>query len=196
MQVPLEVHYRDVHKTDQIDALVRDMADKIDRQFDNVISCRVAIERPQKAQKAGNPYRVRIEVTVPPRHDLVVRREPTDNEMHASLSTVVIDAFKAMRRQLEDLRERQRGYVKSHDESRALVARLFREAGYGFLKTPDGRDVYFHRHSVLDGHWTSVEIGTEVRFEEEMGERGPQATSVQIVSKPGAGASGSDGSIA
>src|SRR5438552_15390245 len=75
--------------------------------------------RRRRSSTAGNPYRARIDVTAPPGHELVVRREPLDNEMHATLATVLIDAFKAMRRQLEALRERQRGEVKSHDEPRA-----------------------------------------------------------------------------
>jgi ribosome-associated translation inhibitor RaiA len=116
MQVPLELTYRDVEKTEAIDTLVRDKAARLDDVFANLISCRVAVERPQKAQRTGNAFRVRIEVTAPPGHDLVVRREPTDNDMHTPLSTVLIDAFKAMRRQLEELRERQRGEVKTHDE--------------------------------------------------------------------------------
>ena len=194
MQVPLEITYRDVEKTDEIDRLVREKAEKLDQLFENLISCRVAIERPQKTQRSGSPYRVRIDLTAPPGHELVVRREPLDNEMHSSLSTIVIDAFRTMRRQLEELRERQRGEVKSHEEPRGLVVRLFREEpGYGFLQTPDGRDVYFHRNSVLGDDWERLEIGTEVRFAEEMGERGPQASTVQIVAKPGSGPSRSSG---
>ena len=189
MQVPLEITYRDVEKTDDIDQLVREKAAKLDELFENLIACRVAIEQPQKTQRAGNPYRVRIDLTAPPGHELVVRREPTDSEMHASLSTIVIDAFRVMRRQLEALRERQRGEVKTHDEPRGLVVRLFREPGYGFLQTSDGRDIYFHRNSVLGEDWERLDIGTEVRFAEESGEQGPQASSVQIVAKPGGGLS-------
>jgi cold shock CspA family protein len=189
MEVPLEITYRDVEKTEEVDRLVREKAAKLDELFENLIACRVAIERPQRAQRAGNPYRIRIDLTAPPGHELVVRREPTDNEMHASLSTIIIDAFRAMRRQLEQLRERQRGEVKTHEEPRGLVVRLFREDGYGFLQTADGRDVYFHRNSVLGEDWGRLDIGTEVRFAEEMGRQGPQASSVRIVAKPGGGQS-------
>ncbi len=184
MQV-LEITYRNVEKTDEIERLIREKAAKLDRLFGNIIGCRVAIERPQTTPQAGNPYRVRIDVTVPPGHELVVRREPLDTEMHTALSTVVIDAFKAMRRQLQELRERQRGAVKTHEEPRAFVVRLFHDAGYGFVRTPDGREIYFQRNAVVGGDWERLEIGTEVRFEEAEGERGPQATTVQIVAKPG-----------
>jgi len=51
-----------------------------------------------------------------------------------------------------------------------------------------------HKNAVLHGDFDCVEIGTGVRFEEEMGEKGPQASTVQIIDKPGArmGSSGAD----
>lgn len=185
MKVPIEITYRHMERVDEIDRLIHQKVAKLDRLFGNLISCRVAIERPQTAQRSGNPYRVRIGLTAPPGHELVVRREPVDNDMHATLRTVVIDAFKAMRRQLEELRERQRGEVKRHDEQpRAVVARIFRGAGYGFLRTAEGREIYFHRNAVLD-RWDELEVGAEVRFEETEGAEGPQASTVAMLSRPG-----------
>lgn len=175
----LENTFRDVEPTDQLHALVQEQADLLGRFCDHIMSCRVAIERPQRHQRSGNAYRVRIDVTVPRGHELVVKREPKHNEMHADLDTVVLDAFKAMRRRLTELVERQRGYVKKHDEPHAFVVRLFRDAGYGFLETPDNREIYFHRNSVVDGGFDGLEIGAEVRFEEADGEMGPQATTVK-----------------
>src|SRR5262249_9710390 len=101
------------------------------------------------------------------------------------LSTIVNGAFDAAERQLKELVERQRGEVKTHDAALALVTRLFRDEGYGFLKTVDGRDVYFHRNAVIDD-WDRLEAGTQVRCAETMGALGPQATSVLVVDKPGA----------
>jgi len=81
--------------------------------------------------------------------------------------------------------EQQRGDEKPPHEPRALVVRLFPNARYGFLKTPDGREIYFHRNSVLHDDFERLAIGTEVRFDEEEGDKGPQASSVQVVNKPG-----------
>src|SRR5207249_8701187 len=135
-----EIHWRDVAKSDDIEALIARQAAKLDQLFANLTGCRIAIERPQKASEPGSPYRVRLDVTVPPGHELVVRRET----MHAPLRTIVNETFKAMRRRVRDVRTRQRGEQKTHDEPRALVVRIFRDDGYGFLKTPEGRDIYFH----------------------------------------------------
>jgi cold shock CspA family protein len=97
----------------------------------------------------------------------------------------VLGAFRAARRQLQSTTERRRGETRSPREPRALVVRLFPEASYGFLKTPDGRELYFHRHSVLHDDFERLAVGTEVRFAESEGEQGPQASTVQVVNKPG-----------
>ncbi len=91
-----------------------------------------------------------------------------------------------MERQVKKAAKRRRYDVKAHEEPRALVARLFPEQDYGFIKSPDGEEYYFHRHAVLHGDYDRLAVGAEVRFEAKMGEMGPQASSVQIVSKPGA----------
>ena len=43
----------------------------------------------------------------------------------------------------------------------------------------NGREIYFHRNSVIDGDFARFEIGTEVSFAEELGDKGPQATTVR-----------------
>jgi cold shock CspA family protein len=60
------------------------------------------------------------------------------------------------------------------------VASLFPEAGYGFIVSADGRDVYFHRNSVRNERFEDMEVGMEVVFVEEQGLRGPQASSVKL----------------
>ena len=53
------------------------------------------------------------------------------------------------------------------------------EDGYGFLESPDGRELYFHRNSVLHNEFERLELGDCVTFSEEEGQRGPQASSVK-----------------
>ena len=188
MLVPLQLSLRDVPEArrDEIEERVRRRAEKLERFFEPITSCRVAVERPHQFERSGNPYRVRVDVSVPGGHEVVVRKEPGDSAMHDDVVTVINGAFEAVERQLVALVERMRGEVKSHDEPLAVVLRVFRDEGYGFLKTPDGRDVYFHRNAVAsEDDFESFTPGTTVRFEESMGEMGPQATTVKIVDKPG-----------
>lgn len=111
MQLPVEISYRGVDKSDEIETLIRTKADHLDRFCDHISRCDVAIEHPNHAQHSGSPFRVRIDLTVPPGHELVVDERPTKHEMHEPLSKVINDAFKAMERQLKELNQRQ------HDSS-------------------------------------------------------------------------------
>jgi ribosome-associated translation inhibitor RaiA len=116
MQIPLEITYRHVPKRAEVEARIRQKAAKLERFCDHIIGCRVALERPQRHQRSGNPYRVRIDVTVPPGHEIVVSYDPEKSEMHDDLDVVVNRAFKAAARRLKALAARQRGEVKAHQE--------------------------------------------------------------------------------
>lgn len=197
MQVPLKITFRNVRKTPDLEVLIAKQAAKLDRVCDHIISCQVAVEKPQEHQRVGNPFRVRIDVTVPPEHELVVSREATEGDLHDRLPTVLRGAFDAMRRQLQKLAEKQRLEVKSHPEQEVggFVSQLFREEGYGFIKGLDGREIYFHKNSLLGGEFDRVEVGTGVRWVEQEGEKGPQASSVRIVDKRGSRSSTSEGPL-
>ncbi|RJP81050.1 MAG: HPF/RaiA family ribosome-associated protein [Candidatus Zixiibacteriota bacterium] len=187
MQIPLELSFRNVPKTDAIEALIREKVAKLEQVCDYINSCRVAVEKPQSHQNSGNVYRVRLGITVPPGHEIVVTREPGNNQMHRPLSSVIREAFSAARRQLKELVNRQRMEVKSHpqQEAQAIVIRLFPEEGYGFVQTIDGLEIYFHRNSVINHDFERLQVGTGVRYVAVEGEEGLQATTIQIVNKPG-----------
>lgn len=154
------------------------------RFYPRIMGCRVAIEAPHRHHKRGLLYRVRIDLTVPGA-ELVVGRDPPEHLAHADVYVAVRDAFRAARRALMDHLRKVRGEVKEHvPVPMARVARLFDEPGgrYGFLETSDGRDVYFHEHSVLDG-WDEIRVGDVVRFVEELGDKGPQASTVELIER-------------
>ena len=66
MNVPLEISFREVEKTQSLEDLIRGEAASLEEVNDHVSSCRVSVEQPQKHLKSGSPYRVRIDMTVPP----------------------------------------------------------------------------------------------------------------------------------
>jgi cold shock CspA family protein len=131
---------------------------------------------------------VRIDLTVPPGKELVVNREPGPAPTTDELPGAIRFAFDAARRQLQELVERQRGDVKVHPEQQmaGVIVRLLPDRDCGFIKTLDGRDVYFHRNSLLNEDFDRLEVGVGVHFAEEMGAHGLQASTVRVVDKPGA----------
>lgn len=195
MEVPLEISYRNIDKTEGLEELIQEKVDKLDSMADNLISCRVAVERPNRHQR---DYRIRIDLRVAPNQEIVVQRKAIhDGGVFDPLQKMVREAFAVARRQLDALLAQQRREVKPEimPETMGLVTALFRKEGYGFLKTLDGREVYFHRNSVLHGEFERLEIGTGVRFAEQEGEKGPQASTVEIVNKPGSRIKKEDGGV-
>ncbi|MFP4431390.1 MAG: HPF/RaiA family ribosome-associated protein [Spirochaetaceae bacterium] len=185
MNVPLELSFRNDTRSPDIEDLVRARVDRLERFNDHISSCRVAVEAPQQHMDSGSRYRVRVDVTVPPGHELVARREPGDGSIQDNLQQVVRDVFTDMERQVKELNERQHGHEKTHPQQQAtgIVDKLFDD--YGFIRNLDGRDVYFHKNSVLHHDFDRLATGTGVNYMEEMGEKGLQASSVRVVDKPG-----------
>jgi cold shock CspA family protein len=65
------------------------------------------------------------------------------------------------------------------------VVRLFPYEGYGFVAASDGREIYFHKNSVVRQGFDKLAEGSEVRLvvaEKESAE-GPQASTVELVGK-------------
>jgi ribosomal subunit interface protein len=180
MQMPMQISFRGVPPSAAIEQAVRERAERLERFHGRITGCRVMIESPHRRHHQGKLYHVRIDLTVPG-GELVVNREPADSHAHEDLYVAIRDAFDAARRRLEDHVHRQRNEVKVH-EGRPFghIRRLFPDDGYGFIETPDGREVYFHRHSVLEDAFDALEVGTRVEFDEEMGEQGPQASTVHV----------------
>lgn len=107
MEKPLEITYRNVEKSHDIDALIREKAAKLDEMHDRITTCRVSVEKPQEHQRSGNEYRVRIDLRVPPGKELVVSRDTREGDMHDPLKTVVNEAFKKMEKQLKKVKGKQ-----------------------------------------------------------------------------------------
>jgi putative phosphoribosyl transferase len=84
------------------------------------------------------------------------------------------DAFLAARRRLEDHVRRMRGAEKPHaPRAQGRIAQIFLLQGYGFIETPDGREVYFHRNSLSDLEFKAADVGSTVFFSAEEGGEGP-----------------------
>lgn len=183
MRVPLEIRFHGLSRSDAIETHIRDQANRLERFYDDIISCRVGVEQPQMHQRFGNPYRVVVEVTIPPKKHLVAKSEPADEEQHVPLQTVIKNTFHRMERELKKAVAKKRE-KQAPVENYARIVRLFSDDGYGFIQTASGEEFYFHRDAVAHNDFEKLEVGTEVSFEPEMGQQGPQAGAVHIIAKP------------
>ena len=184
MQIPPEITYRNLDKTSNIDSLVREKIAKLEQFCDYMNSCRVVLEKTHENPSSGSPYKVSIDITIPHGREIAVSHNPDEGKQYPPLEAVIRDAFEAARRQLVSITTEQKGERKIHPEQEigAIITKLFTDQDYGFIKTIDtGREVYFHRNSVVNRNFDELAIGNGVRFKETEGEMGPQATSVMIL---------------
>ena len=185
MQTPPEVIFHDVDRSPWVETYIGERVQRLDRFADGITSCRVSLTQEQASHHKGNRYSVMVEVRMPPNHDLAARKAKLIRDMPTQLPALINLAFGAIERQLKKTAQLRRGEVKQHRDGQlhGIVEKVFDE-GYGFLRAlDDGRQVYFHRNSVLHGDFERLSVGAEVRFSPEEGENGPQASSVQLLGK-------------
>jgi hypothetical protein len=113
MQIPLQITFLQTTPSAVLEADIREKVDTLAKLCDRIAGCRVFLEAPPRHHRKGGLFRVRIELDVPGAH-LVVGRSPDQDTSHEDAYVAVRDAFRALRRQLEDHVQRQRGDGKSH----------------------------------------------------------------------------------
>jgi cold shock CspA family protein/ribosome-associated translation inhibitor RaiA len=139
-----------------------------------VHNLRVTIEDTSSHKSGG--FELRLVAAVP--NDTVVVKRKGD-----SVKPLLVEAFDTLGMQLKEL-QRKRRQTKEPEAvlpkgGVGVIKSLFPFESYGFLVTPDGREVYFHENALKDVTMAQLGEGVEVRFGETEGIKGPQAAWVK-----------------
>ncbi len=187
MQLPLQITFRNMEASPAMEALIREKAAKLDRFHDHIMSCRVMVEARHRHHHKGVIYHVRLDITVPGK-EIVISREPEQDHSHEDVYVAIRDAFDAARRRLEDTVRKARAKIKNHHVAppHGRVQSVDPERGLGYILTPEGREVVFHRNAVLNGDFERLDVGAEVRFHLQETPEGPRATSVHLTGRQSA----------
>jgi cold shock CspA family protein len=184
MQTPVEIDFQGMSATPEARALIERHIAELEQRFGRVTACRVVLKAPGSHHQTGGLYEINIRLALPNGREVNVDRTPQADERHSDLPFAVADAFKRARRRLQDHARRLQGQVKQHEgQPIGTVKNLDASGEFGFLEAADGHEVYFHRNSVLDGAFDRLAVGSHVTFAEEMGEKGPQASTVRMTGK-------------
>jgi ribosomal subunit interface protein len=183
MKIPLQIYFHHMEPSDALEAKIREKVQKIEQFTEHIMSFRVTIDQQHKHHHQGRLFSVKINITVPG-NEIVVDRHPDNHHAHEDVYVALADAFDACRRQLKDYLKKRRGKVKTHEAMpRGRISKLSPYEDYGLIETPGGREIYFHRNSIVDEDFDKLSEGDSVRFSEEMGEEGPQGSTVHIEGK-------------
>jgi hypothetical protein len=112
LDLPLEIQYRGVDRTDALDRLIQRQAARLERFHPHITSCRVAVSQPHRKHTNASRFRVRLRCMVPPGRELVAAVGPSDGDPLQPLSAMVREAFFTMERKLKVLSERNSGAEK------------------------------------------------------------------------------------
>jgi ribosome-associated translation inhibitor RaiA len=144
MQIPLQITFRNMPRSNAIEENIREKAAKLDSLFDGITSCRVIVEAPHRHHYKGKAYVVRIDMTVPggelvinraPKRldaakatdpedletDLAESHEPSKHAAHEDVYVAIRDAFNAAGRKVRDYARRRRG-KKSTNPPRSVAS--------------------------------------------------------------------------
>lgn len=185
MQVPIQVTFRHMDPSPALEARIRQRAQELEQFFDRITACRVTVECQHQHHRQGNLFEISIDLAIPGR-EIVVGRSEGASHAHEDAHVAVRDAFNALRRRLEDHARSGQGSVKLHRvPEHGRITRLLPDRDGGFITTSLGDEVYFHRNSVVDGSYETLEVGDEVRLVAREGEsaQGPQASAVTAIGK-------------
>ncbi len=184
MQTPVEIDFQGLKGNERLRGCVSKNIAALEQRFGRITACRIVVRAPSERHRTGGVCEVTIRLTLPQGREVDIGRSEKADDRYADPVMALNDAFKRARRRLQDHARRMRGEVKSHDGPPVATVKRFDEAGgFGFLETQDGREIYFHRNSLLNGGARKVAPGTRVTFFEEMGEKGPQASTVRVLGK-------------
>ena len=181
MQTPVEIDFQGMAADAGVRGVIARHVEELEERFGRITAARVVLKAPGGHHRIAN-YEINIRLALPDGHEVLAGRTPDEDERQSDLSFAINDAFRHARRQLQDAARRMQGQVKHHEAGpTARVVRIDPSGEFGFLETADGREIYFHRNSVLGGK--PVAEGARVTFVEEAGEKGPQASTVRPLGK-------------
>lgn len=107
MRIPLQLSFHHLDPSAALEARVRELAERLERFSDSIVRCHVIIEGPPGHSHHGGSYTVHIDITVPGRQ-IAVHRAQVADQSHQDPYIALRDAFRAVRRRLQDFERRRR----------------------------------------------------------------------------------------
>ena len=186
MQTEPQITFKNIEKSEAVEALIQSRIDRLDKLHPNIIGCRVVVETPHPSAHSGKvPLGIAVEVTVPSRPTVVGKDTEERRDAKADHISAVNHAFEAVERQLRSINAIQQQTGKTHEGEgeTGVVLRLFQDQGYGFIEVRGSPELYFTRNAVQGDQFDQLAPGIMVHVTRATmeGPMGPQASSVRML---------------
>lgn len=192
MPIPvIEIAFHHIDSSIWAEAEIRSHIAELEKIYDRLTACRVRVERRATNAAGTIPPVVRIELGIPGRADIVVSHEPEHLQRkykRPELGMAIREAFRIAERRLCDLKTTRDGRTTGHHDTPnqrlGQVAETNPHEDFGFLITASDGLLYFHRDSMLSGHFDDLQRGDAVSYVQDIGDSGPIATKVRVRPPP------------
>lgn len=185
MDVPIEISFKDIEKSEALEGLIREKIAKLEQFHSHVVSCRVVVFIPHHRSVEPQPIAISVEVALPGSKMIVAKAEDNRESGRGGNAVLVSTVFDKVLRQIKDENRIMQGEVKAHASAGTTgrIARLFPEQNYGFVEVVGSPDLYFTRNAVQDGDYDDLAVGdmVQVTIATDEGPMGPQASSVRTI---------------
>lgn len=181
MQTKPQITFRGLDPSPNLASIIEEKIEKLEQVHDRITSCRVTVELRSAKGRKGKVYQVAVELEIPG-DVVIVNRKPGDLGAHEDPRVAIRDSFDAARRQLEDHGGRLDPMQARPEPVKryGTVVRLFPDEGYGFLRMDDTQEVFFDRASVEGTDWNTLDLGSELAFTLQNGDKGLYAANVSL----------------
>jgi len=181
METALHIVFERIEPSDFLRRRIEREVAALEKRYGRITACKVSVEGPGHRHRQGGLYAFRVTLELPGGVHLAASRNPPSAQSHEDAYVALRDVFRALRRQLQShVRARNEEPKKSFTQPHGVIERLLPEKDCGFVRADDGREIYFHKNAVLGEPFEALRIGAEVRFNEEEGRDGPQASTVHV----------------
>ncbi len=171
----LKIEARNVDLRQGWQERIKEEKEKLLRHYPNlVLHLRVSIEATPGRKEGG--FEIKLVAAIP-QDTVVVTREAE------SVRAALTESFDVLTLQLKEIQRKKRKNQKAPAESAidqvGLIKKVSPLEAYGFIVTPDQREIYFHQNSLKGCSIEKLQEGDSVIFGETVGDKGPQASWVR-----------------
>lgn len=121
MECPLEIVFRNITDSRALESFINQESERLEKFFHRIISSRIMVEKLQKAALPSGLYKIRIDINIPKRHAIIIKKEAKIIASYEKLCILIKAAFKAAIRELEKIKERELAAVKGRRRTKIII---------------------------------------------------------------------------
>ena len=114
MESAPHIEFQGMEATSEFRDKIAQHLSRLEERFGRITACRVTVKAPSGHRHVGDPYEIKIYLSLPGEREVAVDRTPHQDERFQDFDFALNDAFSRAGRQLQEQLERMRGATNRH----------------------------------------------------------------------------------